>query len=90
MLPFQSRIGVVLGRELPNDTTAALATVLEKRHPIAHNLGIVDRKYLLRAQSGELEGREIRIEESELRSAIDVIEMLLADAWQQLLATGPR
>lgn len=83
---FLSRTGAVLGRELSEDTVAALVAVLEKRHPIAHNLGVVDRKYLLRAQSGELEGREIRIEASELSAAIDQMEALLTDAWHQLFS----
>src|SRR3990167_2406767 len=35
----------------------------EKRHPVTHNLGVVDRKYLERVQQAEREGREVRISE---------------------------
>ena len=49
-----------------------LAAAFEKRHPIAHNLGVVDRKYLQRAQAAERHGREVRI------TATDIEEMLLA------------
>jgi hypothetical protein len=33
----------------------------EKRHPITHNLGVVDRKFLNRVRSGESLGRELRV-----------------------------
>lgn len=47
----------------------------EKRHPVTHNLGVVDKKYLERAQRAEREGREVRITESE-------VDMLLSDILQ--------
>jgi hypothetical protein len=75
---------VELGRGLSDEAFTELAAVLEKRHPIAHNLGVVDRQYLLRAQSGELEGREIRVGEEELLRAIDMVQGILTDAWTQL------
>jgi uncharacterized protein YoaH (UPF0181 family) len=81
---FQTQTGAVLGGELPQREFAELSTILEKRHPIAHNLGVVDRKYLLRVRTGELEGREVRVEFAELASAIDSLEVLLTDAWRQL------
>jgi hypothetical protein len=43
-----------------------------KRHPITHNLGIVDRKYLEKARSGEPEGRDVRVTAQEVESAIMV------------------
>lgn len=44
--------------------------MFEKRHPITHNLGVVDRKYLERAQARERQGREVRIAASEVRSLL--------------------
>jgi hypothetical protein len=87
---FAARTGALLGRGLSEDEFVELSAVLEKRHPIAHNLGVIDRKYLLRACSGELEGREIRIEAEEVGQTIDRLETLLSDAWRQLFcAFGP-
>lgn len=43
-----------------------LTRAFEKRHPIAHNLGVVDRKYLERVRQAEREGRELRIAEDEV------------------------
>jgi hypothetical protein len=49
-----------------------LRLTFEKRRPITHNLGIVDRKYLQKACSGELEGRDVRVTVQEVESAIMV------------------
>lgn len=42
----------------------------EKRHPITHNLGIIDRKYLEKVRSGELKGRDVPVAVEEIESAI--------------------
>jgi hypothetical protein len=46
-----------------------LDRIFQKRHPIAHNLGVVDRKYLEKATSGEAEGQEVRVDKSEILEA---------------------
>lgn len=43
-----------------------LTSSFEKRHPITHNLGVVDRKYLEKVQRAEREGREVRITSAEV------------------------
>ena len=43
----------------------------EKRHPITHNLGVVDKKYIERARTAEKEGREILVTVEEISKAID-------------------
>lgn len=43
-----------------------LSEAFEKRHPVTHNLGVIDRKYLERVQAAEHEGREVRISASEI------------------------
>lgn len=47
-----------------------LRLTFEKRHPITHNLGIVDRKYLEKARSGDLEGRDVPVTVTEIDRAI--------------------
>ncbi len=49
-----------------------LNEIFLKRHPITHNLGIVDRKYLEKVRSGELEGRDVRVTEEEVEQAIKI------------------
>lgn len=55
----------------------SLSDTFEKRHPITHNLGVVDRKYIERARTAEKEGREIRVSKEEIERAIDLSMKLL-------------
>lgn len=56
----------------------ALDAAFEKRHPITHNLGVVDRKYLERAQNGDRHGREVRITPPEIEALLDQVLGALA------------
>jgi hypothetical protein len=47
-----------------------LHEVFMKRHPITHNLGVVDLKYLEGARSVEREGKEISVTEQEINTSI--------------------
>ena len=58
ILPKQCGIGF---DGTPNDELDRLDRLFQKRHPITHNLGVIDRKYLERMQTGEPEGREVRV-----------------------------
>jgi len=64
-------LGVTLFESLTDEERSLLSRTFEKRHPITHNLGVVDRKYLERVQSGELEGREIRVSAEEVTQAAE-------------------
>ena len=60
------------------------------RHPITHNLGIVDRRYLQRVQSGELVGREVRVESPQVERAMELALGVLERAYNRLfLKTKP-
>jgi predicted nucleic acid-binding Zn-ribbon protein len=76
----------IVGRELlrgeSSETIAGLSAVFEKRHPITHNLGVIDRKYMRRVESGEPVGREIRVSSAEVLQAIDVVEHILSAAYR--------
>lgn len=81
---LQEFTGATIGRVLQESDFAFLVGVLEKRHPIAHNLGVVDRKYLAKVRTGEVEGREVRVTADEVGRAIDLAESCLADVCLQL------
>jgi hypothetical protein len=66
-----------------------LSLTFEKRHPITHNLGVVDRKYLERVHSGELQGREIRITPDEVVEAIGLCGRVFADIYAKLFSIVP-
>jgi hypothetical protein len=56
-----------------NGIWGLLAAAFEKRHPITHNLGVVDRKYLERAQAAERHGREVRIVATEIEQMLTAL-----------------
>lgn len=65
-----------LGQELfagsQEDDIGNLRAIFEKRHPITHNLGVVDRKYMERIMQDEEEGREVRVSQEEITEAMDL------------------
>lgn len=54
-----------------------LSEAFEKRHPITHNLGVVDRKYLDRMRSAEKEGAEIFVTSTEVSWAIEMAMQII-------------
>lgn len=61
-----------------------LNAVLIKRHPITHNLGIVDRKYLEQARAAESLGREVRLTEQDVHEALVTCEDVLVLTYRRL------
>ncbi|MBN1189468.1 MAG: hypothetical protein JXA46_06940 [Dehalococcoidales bacterium] len=62
----------------------SLRLTFEKRHPITHNLGIIDRKYLEKVRLGELEGRDVIVTPEEINVAIELATKILEQAHSQL------
>jgi len=57
----QKEVYSIFGQDLFEESTSEkLKAAFEKRHPIAHNLGVIDRKYM------EQEGREVRLTTNEI------------------------
>jgi len=69
---IEAELGLPLFVGAPTDAPQLLKRTFEKRHPITHNLGVVDRKYLESALSAEREGREIRVTSDEIQQALDI------------------
>lgn len=67
---FQNEFDVPLLDCLSEEESRQLESAFDKRHPIVHNLGVVDRKYLERARSAEEEGKEILISVEDVEAAI--------------------
>lgn len=68
---FAKEFNVSLLNALSENDISKLVSTLEKRHPITHNLGVVDKKYIERARTAEREGREILLDADEIESAIE-------------------
>lgn len=81
---FRMQVQGDLMLDTPSADEQLLRESFEKRHPITHNLGVIDRQYLRRAQTGDLEGREIRITVQEVIAAVDIAEGVLQRAHTQV------
>lgn len=64
-----------------------LGMTFQKRHPITHNLGIVDKKYLERVRSGEIAGKEILVTVDEVRKAI-TLSFKVLNSYHKRLSIG--
>ena len=62
-----------------------LTLSFEKRHPVTHNLGVIDRKYLERVQQAENEGREVRISATEISSLLNDVFGAISEIHQGLV-----
>ncbi|MFN0006383.1 MAG: hypothetical protein ACKVXR_00630 [Planctomycetota bacterium] len=58
-----------------------LEATFEMRHPITHNLGVLDRKYLAKVRSGEVEGSEVRVDARHVERALSFAERTLIHAY---------
>lgn len=85
---FYSQLGVQDFAGVTSDELDHLRETFEKRHPITHNLGVVDRKYLERARSAEEEGKEVMVSEEEIASALTISLNLFRRLYGALLPAG--
>ncbi|MFC1541795.1 hypothetical protein ACFL50_05020 [Candidatus Latescibacterota bacterium] len=69
---IQNRLRENLFDGIQSEHVDLLKNVFEKRHPITHNLGVIDKKYFDKAVEAEKEGREIRVSEEEIIQVIDI------------------
>lgn len=71
----------------PSDTDiwSRLNTCFEKRHPVTHNLGVIDKKYLDRVKRAEREGCEIRISKGEVEALLRDVYSAIADIHEALI-----
>lgn len=84
---YREFLTIDLGHNISPDDLKFLRTTFEKRHPITHNLGLVDRKYLQKAESEELEGRDVRVTAADVGQAINLTVRLVGDAYRELFPT---
>ncbi|MHC4477511.1 MAG: hypothetical protein ACYTEL_17830 [Planctomycetota bacterium] len=74
---LKTNFNVSLEEHHSQDALQSLRNTFEKRHPITHNLGVIDRKYLEKALSAEREGREVRVTKAEIeRGMTDAKELI--------------
>jgi hypothetical protein len=69
---------------MADDEIQQLSATFEKRHPITHNLGVVDRKYLERMCTVEKEGAEIFVTAAEIEWAIEAAMRVIVSLHSRL------
>lgn len=82
---LKNKFSLDLVADLGAERIQSLKTTFEKRHPITHNLGVIDKKYMERVLSGDQEGREVRVTRAEIEAAIPVILQLLSHIHSRLV-----
>jgi len=84
---IRNRMEQELFEEIGQEKVDQLCAIFEKRHPITHNLGVVDRKYLEKAYANEREGREVSVSQEEIEEAISlcltILERLHSSVFQE-------
>jgi len=82
---FKTEFNLDLFEELSPDSRRSLKSTFDKRHPITHNLGVVDRKYLERALSDDEEGKEVRVTKTEIEESVSAVLRLIRFAHSKLV-----
>lgn len=70
---------------LERDISEKLKSAFEKRHPITHNLGVIDRKYMERVKVLEQEGREIRLTTHEISEVLIDLQKAISYTYEMLI-----
>ncbi|MBX3332358.1 MAG: hypothetical protein KF722_18305 [Nitrospira sp.] len=84
----RSQLKELFGFDLDADSRwESLSSSFAKRHPVTHNLGVIDRKYLERIQEAEREGREVRISTAEIQNLLIHVEQAVSHIHSKLGAT---
>jgi len=81
---FSLKVGLPLFYEMTVGEIDILAQIFQKRHPITHNLGVVDKKYIQNARSSEEEGKEVLISEKEISQALDLSMQTVASLHRRM------
>ncbi len=84
----EQEFGIPLFSALNSDEYETVKLIFEKRHPITHNLGIVDRKYLERVASGEPEGRDVHVSVDEVSQVIELCLKVLNDFYPKVFPSA--
>jgi hypothetical protein len=85
---FEHDIGMKLFDEASEVDVDGLARIFEKRHPITHNLGVIDKKYIEKARSSEQEGKEVMVSVGELHQIIDFSLAIFSSLHKRMFSAG--
>jgi len=84
---YRDHLAINILGSLSKEEQDLLRVTFEKRHPITHNLGLVDRRYLRKVRSGELQGRDVRVTADDVSRAIELTTRVLGNVYKQAFPT---
>lgn len=70
---------------LEGELAKKLKSAFEKRHPITHNLGVIDRKYMEQAKELEQEGREVRLTRDDVTEVLINVQLVISLMYEMLI-----
>lgn len=83
----QKELNSIFGYNLLQDMESEkLKSAFEKRHPITHNLGVIDRKYMKRTKELEQEGREVRLSANEISLVLSDVHNAISIIYKKLIS----
>lgn len=83
---FADDFGIALLDGLSQTEVDQLQQIFEKRHPITHNLGIADKKYIKSAESGIFEGKHVNLSVAEVERAMELSLSVIRSLHSRLFA----
>ena len=81
---LRNELDVELEGLIGSEDEEALGKTFQKRHPITHNLGVVDRKYPEHGGGTAGLGREVPLTADEVEEILDLTERVLSGVYQSL------
>lgn len=80
----RNELGVDVFAPIGRDGGEAVEATFQKRHAIAHNLGVVDRKYLEHGSATGGLGREVPVTGEEVSRTVDTVDQMLSKLYTGL------
>jgi hypothetical protein len=86
----QETLGFDFADSLSSDEWNSACRIFQKRHLLAHRMGVIDEDYLQKANDpGAVAGRKIRVSHDEVNSAINIVESLGRRLFGGVLPASP-
>lgn len=86
----QDKFGFDFADALTADQWQYVCRVFQKRHLLAHKMGVIDDDYVVKvSDAGAVAGRKVQVSAEELNSSIEIIELLGRKLFAGILSPAP-